>query len=513
VTILKRSLGFIAALVAMSLLLVSCGGGSSTPPVVKKDTVIERAIADVATFDPFGTADINAQRNQYQLFDGLIREEQDGSLVPALCASYKFNASGDEITFTLRPGVKFHNGDVMTAEDVVFSLNTAINAKITSRVTGVMKEAVKVDDKTVVLKLKNAFAPVIGCLANAWCSIVPKKVYEADPKAFSVSPVGTGPYMLKEVKKGEKIVFEAFPDYYRGPAPIKNLIVKIILDDSAALMAFENGELDIMQTSQAYTDRDAIMKNPKLKYYAAEQPAIFVIAFNLDRPLFKDKRVREAIARAVDRQDLILGACNGMANPVEAGIIPACPQYPADFKGLPMDLEKAKALLTEAGYPNGLDLTMRVVSADNVAKPAEILQAQLKKIGINLKVEKMERNTWTSVCLTGGDYDITFWGHAITVLDADFCTYPYLHSSEAGGKGSNYMNVRIPELNQYLEKARYSQDETERKQLYLKICEIIRDESLFVPCYSGKRTIAAVTDLKGIKADPMVRYYKYNYSW
>lgn len=524
----KRTSRILCALVAASMLLASCGGGSSSSTAPSgsegeqpsasgttasaKDTVTWRTVADQKTFDPYKTTDLNDWKQHYQVFDSLFREEPDGSYVPALCTDYEFNEDGTEITFTIREGVKFHNGDVMTADDVVFSLNTAIASSFTSKFTSVMQEATKVDDKTVKLTLKHAYLPIIGCLVSSCTSIVPQKVYEADPDGFGQNPVGTGPYVLKEVKSGEKIVFEAFPDYYRGEAPIKNMVVRIIKDDSSALMSFESGELDVLQPAQDYSDRDQIMANPNLEYYEAPQACTFLVAFNNAKGVFADKRMREAVARAINKEDLILGAVNGMADPTEEGITPLCPQAPKDFQGLEYDLEKAKALVAEAGYPDGVDVTMRVIGAANYTKPAEILQAQLKEIGINVKVEPMERQSWFDLAYAKGDFEITFYAHAINVLDADFCTYPFLHSSEANG-GNNYMGINIPELDELLEKARLSSDEEERNELYLRVCEIIRDESLFVPCYTGKRTIAAVKDLKGMYADPMMRYYNYNYSW
>lgn len=132
---------------------------------------------------------------------------------------------------------------------------------------------------------------------------------------------------------------------------------------------------------------------------------------------------------------------------------------------------------------------------------------------MNIKIEPMERASWFDLAFAKGQFDITFYAHAISVVDADFCTYPFLHSSEADGKGNNYMGIKDPVLDSFLEKARYSLDEEKRNEYYLKVCEIIRDDSLFVPCYTGKRTMAAVKNLKGVYADPMMRYYTYNYSW
>lgn len=500
---------FIVSLVLLCLAIL----GGSPVFAAAKDTLVDRALADQKTFDPFKTSDINDQKTHYQIFDSLMREETDGSLVPALCTEYKFNGDGTEITFTLREGVKFHNGDIMTADDVVFSLNAAIASPFTSKMTSTMKEAVKIDDKTVKLVLKHPFAPILGCLVSSSCSVVPMSVYTADAAAFAQKPVGTGPYMLKGVKRGERMDLESFPEYYRGPARIKHIVERIIPDDSAALMALESGELNMMNPSQAYTDRDAIKNNPKLVYYEAEQACTFLVGFNNAKGIFADKRMRDAVAYAIDREDLTLGAVNGMAAPVEAAVVPICPQYPQDFKGLPRDIEKAKALVVEAGYPDGVTVAMRVIGAANYTKPAEVLQAQLRKIGINLKVEAMERGTWFDVVYGGGNFEITFYATPISVADADFCTYPYLHSSETNGKGNNYMGVRNPELDKYLEEGRLSSDKNARNAAYLKVCEIVRDESIYIPCYTGKRTMAAVKDLKGVYADPMMRYYIYNYSW
>lgn len=234
----------------------------------------------------------------YDIYDTLFREEADGSYVPNLCTEYSFNEDGTELTMKLVEGVKFQNGDVMTVDDVVFSLNTSIASSFTTKFTSSMKEAVKVDDNTVKLVLKYAYAPVIGSLVNATTSIVPKRVYEADPEGFAQNPVGSGPYMLKEVVKGEKYVFEAFPDYFRGEASIKNMICRVIPDNNAALMALESGELDVMQPNQDYSDRQAIEDNPNLEYYTAPQACTFLIAFNNAKGIFSDKRMREAVAIA-----------------------------------------------------------------------------------------------------------------------------------------------------------------------------------------------------------------------
>lgn len=522
----KKAARIVCAAAAAVLMLTGCGGSggnaseggqasgseAAAESGTKKDSFTKRKLSDQTTYDPYKTADQNMWEDMYSIYDQLFREEPDGSFVPNLVTEYSFNEDGTELTMGIRDDVKFHNGDTMTVDDVVFSLNTAIASSFTSKFTSVMDHAEKVDDSTVKLVLKHAYTPIIGCLVNATTSIVPKAVYEADPDSFTENPVGSGPYMVKEIVKGEKYVYEAFPDYFRGEAPIKTSIARVIPDGNAALMALESGELDVMQPNQDYSDRKAIEDNPNLVYYTAPQACTFLIGFNNAKGIFSDKRMREAVAIAIDKEEIALGATNGYATATDVGITPICPQTPQDFKGLERDVERAKQLVAEAGYPNGVDVTMRVISASNYTKPAEVVQAQLKEIGINISIEAMERASWFDICYTGGDFDITIYANPVQVIDADFGAYPFMHSSEANG-GNNYMGINIPELDELLDKARLSTDEEERKELYLKVCEIVRDESLFVPMYTGERTYAGVKGLNGVHADPMVRYYSYGYSW
>lgn len=154
---------------------------------------------------------------QYQLFDTLVKENQDGSLGPGLAESWYISPDGLEILSSLRKDVKFHNGETMTAQDVVSSFERAMASKFTSRITGAMESIELVDDHTVKLKMKYPYGPVIGCIATANMGIVSEKAVTADPEGFARNPVGTGPYKFVKWNTGTKITFEAFEDYYRGP--------------------------------------------------------------------------------------------------------------------------------------------------------------------------------------------------------------------------------------------------------------------------------------------------------
>ena len=189
---------------------VGCGasskasGSSDSTKTGKKDTITFGALAEPSTLDPSATNDSVAQFPQYQIYDTLVREEKDGSLVPALAEDWDIEEGGKVVVFHLRDGVKFHNGEVMTADDVIFSINRAIASSFTKKVTGTMQKAEKVDDKTVRLTLKYPYGAIIGCMSSANLSIVNKKIVESDPQGWARHPIGTGPYQFEEWKSGEK---------------------------------------------------------------------------------------------------------------------------------------------------------------------------------------------------------------------------------------------------------------------------------------------------------------------
>ena len=494
----------------LAALAVFCAGTA----FAAKDTLDDRMVANPTTFDPFATADISTQKIHYQLFDSLMHDNvYEHKIEPNVCTKYETKDGGYTLVFTIRNDVKFHDGSLMTPEDVVFSINTAVASPFTKKVSSNIKNAELLPDNTVAVHLVAPMSGTISAFASSNLSIVPKKIYEADPKAFGKKPVGSGPFKLDSVKTGETVVLTAFDDYFKGVARIKKITYHVITDNSTAIMALEAGDLDICQPSQDFSDRQAIIDNPDLKYYEDPQPCFFHLCFNTEGPLMKNKKLRQAIVRAVDTEELIIGAVNGVAYENAAPMSTQSIHYPKGFKPIPYDLEAAKKLLAEAGYPNGLDLKIRVIAATNYSKPAEIIQAQLKKIGINVTVETMERATWNEQVYAGGQYDASFWAHAITVLDGDYALYPFFHSSQANGAGANMYNYKNKEVDELLEKARYEQDNEKRIAIYRDVCEKINDDAVLLPCYGVYRTMAANAKLKGVVADGMSRYQAYGYSW
>lgn len=516
---MKRMKRFGSALLlgAMVLSLIACspkaqGGDGGNSGDGKKDAVILAITGEPTSLDSMQANDLNTFSIQCNLYDGLIRQEKDGSLVPGLAESWEYNADNTEITFKLREGVKFHNGEVMTADDVVFSFDRALASPSTARITASMDHMEKVDDTHVKLVLKYAYGPIENCLANVNCSVVSKAAVEADPEGFARNPVGTGPYQFSSWNSGSKLTFVANENYFRDPAPIKTLTYQLVSDPAAALIALETGDVDMIVSTQA-ADRDNIMNNPDLFYDEISSSAFYFVAFNNTDGLFAENPLlRQAVAHAIDREACLMGAVEGVGVECPSPIPVTCFGCPEDFEGATYDPELAKQLLTEAGFPNGVDVTLRTMESGVYKKVAEVVIEQLRQVGINVTLEPMERTAFLSDVYTNCDYEICVNSYTALSPDADFIMFMRYHSDYLGG-GNNFVMVNNPTLDGYLETGRYSVDQAERVQAYLDACNLMRDEAVMVPILSTMNGVACRANLKGVAANTTQKQYVYDYYW
>ncbi len=514
----KRLKLFLVCVIALSLILAGCGGSETVE--TGGDEVEDAGEKTVRTdlnfglygeptsLDPHDAGDDCTRTLVYQIYDNLIREQPDNTLGPALAESWEFSDDGTEITFYLRDNVKFHNGDIMTADDVVFSLNKALESSFTSRVTTAIDSAEIIDEKTVLLKLKHSFGPIEQCLATANMGILNKKAYEADPEGYKRKPVGTGPYEFVEWKSGEEITLKAFEDYYKGAAPIKDVLIRFQSDPNTRVVSLEKGEIDFTIIVPV-EDRTNIDNNPNLTLYPYDGTAVTCIRFNNKDKVFSNKKLRQAIAHAIDKEAIILGAEDGYASTLETPMTKAAFGWPENFKNREYDLDKAKELLAEAGYPDGLKCTITTSELEDYRKRAEIIQDLLKAIGIDAEIDSLEWGAYLDKTLTQRDYQITSLNMTVPYLDADHI-YELFHS-EMITKGRNFVLVENKELDNLLDRARESIDQEERKKLYADVAELWKEEVITIPLYVSDMAEAAHKDLKGIVPQRIITEYNLSY--
>ena len=512
--------------VAMVLSLVACGGsdsgsnpgtgGSSTPSGENttgstKDTLVIAMSSEPSTLNTLVADDFAAWSITNNIYDSLIEFHTDGSLTPGLAESWDYSEDGTEITFHLRQGVKFHDGSAMTADDVVFTYEQVIPYAAAQNVNSAMKSMEKGDDYTVKLTLLHPFGPVEYCAGSSQFSIVCKSAYEKDPDAFTRNPVGTGAYKLSSWESGDKITLERFDEYWNGAPALKTVTYKIIPDSTTQAIALENGEIDLLE-GVSMADRQHIIDTPSLGYVEGASASTYFISMNNKEGPFANRDLRLAVSYAVNRQEFIDGAMNGVGSPCETPMSPITQGWPSDFKNNEQNLEKAKEHLAAAGYPDGVTVTLKCMESAAYSKPAEILQEQLRQIGITVNIEKMERAKFLQEMRDDKQYEISIMSATAFYPDADYI-YALYHTDATGGAGRNYHCNSNPELDEMLETARTSNDQAQREQLYRDICQFMKEEAITIPLYVPMNGSAYNIKLQGVIANPSRRLYLKDLSW
>lgn len=525
---MKKAPKTLAALVALvlvaSMLLTACGSSPSAPaasdgqqtapagePAAVKYSAVIAIAAEPSTLGSWLCNDLTSKGVANNLYDTLIRLESDGTLNPGLATEWTYNDDHTEITFTLREGVKFHNGDTMTADDVVFSINTAIeNAGTTKRITGSFDRMEKIDDTHVILYLNIPYGAVENCLTSENCGIVSKAAYEADPDGFSRNPVGTGPYKLQSWDAGEKIVFAANEDYWREPAALKTVTFKFVNDSTAALVALETGDIDALD-GPSTADYSYIQDKDGLTLSTAFLTQGWHVVFNMNEGHpFADENLRKAVALAVNKEDFVIGAMDGHAS-VSQGAIPAnCVGAPADFQGYEQDIEAAKEALAASRY-NGETIKVTLMSSGYYPKMGETLKECLRQIGLNVELDMQERATAIE-SINSSTFDLGCWSWSALIADADQSAYVRFHSS-CLGYGNNFIGVNDPAIDAALDAGRFGKTLEEREAAYLEFENLVKENYYIVPLLLPEYAIAYNSDLQGVTATAVKRIYLYDWSW
>ena len=510
----KKAIIPLCIVLTIILILTGCNRTSATKPAAeKKDSITIAVVSEWATLDPKITNDLLANTITNQFFDTLVLLKQDdNSLFPGLATRWDISGDGTVYTFYLREGVKFHNGETMNADDVVFSFDRAVASPPTARITGAIEKTEKIDNMTVRVTLKYPYGPFLACASMPNLGVVSKKaVGEIGEDAFTRNPVGTGPYKFVEWRPGDRLITEAFPDYWRGEAPIKNAIWRVITDATTTTIALERGEVDMIMSVTPSVKKN-IVSNPNLYYHETASGSPWFIAFNMEKGLFTNQTLRQAVAYAVKGEDIILGALDGEGIVIDAPMTPDAFGYPHGFQRTPYDPARAKALLAEAGYPNGLAINLRTIESPNYSRPGEIIQEQLRQAGFDCRLELMERGAFLSDAYTNGQYEIMFTSLTALIPDADMITYTRFHSDYKGG-GMNFTYTDVPEMDRLLDMSRAATNPEERLKIFRDIYQMNKDLAIYVPLYVGMNGVASVKGLKGLVAHMAQRYFVYDLSW
>mgnify|MGYP000341051179 FL=1 len=532
----KISLMLAAALTA-GLALTGCGGSKTSDTTDNTAGAENESTAEVKGVDvdttgylvaalnaDIQTADVQKTSKDYEvpfnIFDRLVDVEvgTDGNskIVPSLAESWDISDDGLEYTFHLRQGVKFHNGNDFTAEDVAYTFHRmltvegGVNTEFIDQIKGADEllagetdtlEGVEVvDDYTIKVTLKEPFAGFLASISSPGVSIYDSEATEAAGDQFGMDPavtVGTGPFEFSSWSFNNQLVLTRNEDYWKGASGLPGVVIKIIPDTETQSMMFESGELDILDLDYAADSADRFTETYPDQIVQGPRVGIVYFTMNFNKEPFQDVRVRKAVQMSIDRQ-AILDALYGGRGQVEQGIFPhGLIGFNPDQEEIKYDPEAAKALLAEAGYADGFDMEIAADSSasDTMTMALEIVSDQLAEVGIRAEIKNYDESTWLETRKSGelGSFMSTW---SADYNDPDNFIYTFFGNEEKTRiRSINYPDTEVMER---VAKARTIVNEDERLAEYKALEEkLIHEDAAWVPMFSRLHLFAVSKRVQG----------------
>ena len=479
--------------VSMALGFASCTQGNGA-----SGTVTVGITQEPGTFDPHTVVAAGDREIIFNIYEGLMKYDSDGNLNPCLATDYKINDTADVYTFTIRNGVKFHNGAEMTANDVVYSLQRAAGLLPDSDGTALVPALGKIKDVSILkddpskieVTLKQPDSELLSYFTTG---IIPKDYKDSDK-----SPCGTGPFKFDSYSVSQNVTLSCNKDYWNGSPAIDKVVFKICADMDAGLLELQSGTIDIFP----HLTKDKADQLAPSAYDIKKSGSNMVQIFALNNKVapLDNPKVREAINYAVNRDDIISVTMDGAGVALTTAMSPALGKwYDTSLDGTyTYDLEKAKSLLAEAGFADGFDLTVTVPSSYLVhVNTAVELASELKKVGINLKIEQVDWATWLDEVYAGRHFDTT-----VICLTSDYAPYDVLQRYASGSDG-NFINYNNPEVDEILTKIPLTADEGEKVSLYHQALKVLLDDNASCYIQDPEEIVAVSTKLEGYNVYPM----------
>lgn len=521
---MKRRYG--ALLLAGALLLWACQTPDGQGPSVSEkrplpaygDIMVEGAIGDASNLIPLLASDSASHGIAALIYNGLVKYDKDLNVVGDLAESWEVSRGGLVITFRLRRGVRWHDGRPFTARDVLYTYRVTVDPKTPTAYAGdflKVRKAEVLDDFTFRVTYERPFAPAL----TSWsAAILPSHLLEGRDITTSPlgrAPVGTGPYKFKEWVTGQKIVLSSNHDYFEGRPYIDGYIMRIIPDMATMFLELRANGIDRMGLTPLQYTRQTENNFFRSNYnkYRYLSFSYTYLGYNLNNPLFADKRVRQAIAHAVNRQEIIDGVLLGLGQVATGPYKPGTWAYNPNVRSYPFDPAKARALLAEAGWRDSdgdgvLDRDGRSFSFEIItnqgneirAKCAEIIQRRLSEVGIAVKIRIIEWAAFVKEFINKRRFDATILGWTIP-MEPDL--YDVWHSSKTGPEELNFVSYRNAEVDALIVKARETFDQGLRKRCYDRIQEILAEEQPYLFLYVPDALPIIHNRFQGVQTAPL----------
>lgn len=532
-----RKLSILLLFSIITLVLAACSGGETGSSSESSNTgssdstssgepqsggTLTRALiyGDPQNLDPIARSHgTTTSMITWNIFEPLVRyDAEKGEYTPGNAESWEINEDGTVYTFKLKPGVKFHNGREVKAEDFKYSLERLVDPKNASPNAGNLQivvgydeftsgaasefSGVKViDDYTLEITLSTPNNTFLSIMSLPYTAAVPKEVVEELGDEFGSKPVGAGPFKFSSWVRDSEVVLEKFDDYYAGAPYLDKVVYKILTDQAARDTAFSSEQIDMMVLGDAQYAQ--YKNNPQFADYVIEVPELFIrnLRFNLQKEgPWQDVRVRQAINYAIDRETIIATVLGGKAYPAKGVLPTSIKGYNEDGFSYPYDPEKAKELLKEAGYEDGFTLPILTTSHSAFGVPAvEAMSGYLEAVGIKIDIEQVDMASLSDRG-SSGDFETIMYSNGGMTSPVEFIS-KYFHSENFGATG-NIGYYKNDEVDALLDKALATTDEQEMIELSQQAESIIVEDAPMWFFNYNKAVIVHQPWVKGLQAVP-----------
>ena len=530
---------FAPLVVAAALVLAGCGverGGADEPVALKDaapaqgDTFIEASIANISALIPNIANDSASHEVGALIYNGLVTYDRDLKVAPELATAWTFSPDCKHLTFKLRDDVRWHDGKPFTADDVVFTHAAMVHPKTPTAYRedfDAIERIEAVDAHTVDVTYRTPYAKAL----QSWSMyMLPKHLLEPYVKEGKLreapqnrtAPVGTGPYRFKEWKSGEKVVLVANPDYFEAGRPYLSRVVFRVIPSQATVFlelkakGVDGASLTALQYKRQ-TEYPAFRKAYNRFRYAVNSVTYF--AFNLKDPRFADKRVRHAIAHAINKLELMDHVILGLGRNATGPYLPGTWAFNSSVQAFPYDLARAKELLAQAGWrerdsegylvKDGKPFAFEILTNqgnDERKKIAEIVQASLRELGLKVDLRMVEWATLLKEHVRKRNFDALVLGLG---LGRDPDMFSLFHSSKTRPEDFNVASYANPEVDRLLERGRATCVQEERATQYHRVHEILADEIPVIFLYHRDALPAVTSRVRGVKPSPSGIMYNF----
>ncbi len=499
-----------AMTLAVSVALCACGGdkgsetsnsnnssetkttAQSTSETPKKGgNVVVGITQDLDSLDPHKMAYAGTREVLFNVFEGLVKPDSNGDLLPAVASEYSISDDAKVYTFTLRDGITFQDGSAVTVDDIVYSIKRYAETPGAASAFSNLEDVVAVDDKTVEVHLVE---PSTEFLANLTCAIVP----QANEANFDTQPIGTGPFKFVSYTAGQSFKVEAYDGYWQENMPyLDSVEFKFIADTDTAVTQLNAGTVDVYQyltSDQAATlSKDFNVLEGSVNYVQG-------MFLNNSYEPFSNVKVRQAMCYAVDRDQINDFLFDGKSHIIGTNMIPAFTKYyNADTeKTYTRDVQKAKELLAEAGYADGFELTITV--PNNYAPhegTAEVIVENLKEVGINATINLVEFNTWYEEVYKNKEYQAT-----VVAVDGTLAPGSWFSKNKSDAS-NNFTNYNNAEFDKVYAEAMATTDDAQKVALYKQLQQILADDAASVYVQDPANLTAVNAKLAGYEFFPV----------